>query len=46
MIEALNFDNLDLFLDWYIALNPNESLDMHEAMTVFFSIADYEIFGV
>lgn len=46
MIEGLYVEDFESFLDWYCRLNPNEPIDMHEAMNIFFSLEDFEVLGV
>lgn len=35
-------DNLEEFMDWLLSLNPNEPIDMHEALTIYYN---QEIYG-
>lgn len=35
------FEGIDDFIEWYFNLNPNDPIDMHEAMTIFFNLDTY-----
>ena len=36
------FLSLEEFLEWFQGLNPEETVDMHEAYTIFFNQETYE----
>lgn len=46
MVERLQLDSFEEFLEWYGNLNPDDILDKHEAANIFFNLEDYEILGV
>ena len=42
MFYGMNFENFKHFCIWFQALNPDDELDKHEAMTVYFNLEIYE----
>ncbi len=46
MLDGVIFENSLDFCKWFYELNPNESLDMSEAMTIYFNLEKYENLGV
>ncbi len=37
-----HFESFEEFCAWYASLNPSESIDKHEAMTIYFNLETYE----
>lgn len=42
MIDGNDFRNSKEFIDWYMNLNLDDTLDMGEAMLIFFNQETYE----
>ena len=42
MIDGHVFKSLHEFYMWYMSLNPQDEMDMEEAMTIYFNLETYE----
>jgi len=46
MIDGMFFEDSKEFCEWFRNLNPEEPLDITEAMSVFFNLQEYQNIGV
>ena len=42
MIDGIFIEDFESFLDWYSNLEPKQTPDLHEAMTIYFNLETYD----